>query len=686
MIKIPNTEKKFSQPNTSDLFGNIFYTKNMNFDEAGYVKLSSRSVSIINQDDDADFNLPVSFGRKDSGFWNVVTSGDLSVSSKPFEVFISETALSAAEDNGANVPTLANESRGEWWRNKWHVSTTSNVVYKDEGSGNDWTVVSPSLALTANKVHDLEVFRSKNTLCVTNGNSVVQLNTSYASTTNLTLPSDFEAVGLSYNNNRLAIITKISTGSLGQNQEAYLFIWDGATTSANQGFSMGTDMIIAITPYKSSWVILTRTGEIKYFNGGGFDLLSTLPLYYLNRTWGNSNDLEAWGNVLQVDGEIIYINVNSKVNPFGIKGEEYISNSPGGVLCYDAKVGLYHRYSPSISPAGMVTVLLAGVNVTTDILTANAGTIQKTGSPVKYLSSRTTKIGGLKTGTIYYSIRHTSTTFSLAETYADAVAGNKINLTSTGAATNYFMFVLVRDYGASRMRRTGGIGVAELPTHAIDNLVMGSELYEYDAAGTLEHMNFVVSGFKNIGYIVSAKITSQGVEDNTKKLFLKYRPLKAGEKIVVKMKDRNILGIPVTTPQDTVQCAWTDNNTFTTTADLSEVESFINNDGGECECEIIAGAGAGQMAQISSISVLNGTYTVNLAEEMDGAESGYICDILIENWKKLGEINDTETNGWEEFPIATSSKWVMFKVEFRGDEDLTLEELQIINTIQLAAV
>ena len=102
----------------------------------------------------------------------------------------------------------------------------------------------------------------------------------------------------------------------------------------------------------------------------------------------------------------------------------------------------------------------------------------------------------------------------------------------------------------------------------------------------------------------------------------------------------------------------------------------------ECEVEIISGAGGGQMAQISSITYNAGTYTITLAEAMDGVASGYKSDIIIDNWKVLKNdkdesyISSSNTRGWEEFPIATPSKWTMFKVEFRGSET-TLEELSI---------
>jgi len=43
MINLPSQEKKWKQSNSSDLFGNIYATKGINFDNEGYLKLSNAS-------------------------------------------------------------------------------------------------------------------------------------------------------------------------------------------------------------------------------------------------------------------------------------------------------------------------------------------------------------------------------------------------------------------------------------------------------------------------------------------------------------------------------------------------------------------------------------------------------------------------------------------------------------------
>lgn len=675
MIKIPAKDKKFSQPNTSDMFGNLWYTKNINLDEEGYIKLSPRTVSIVSQEDNADVGRVTSFGRNTSGFYAVGSNDALLITSTP-------TSLSTIADPGASCPTtFSDDSNGVYWQNRWYATTATALWYKTISSG-AWTNTGITFSNTAD--HTLEVFRNKESLCVSDGNTVKLINTSHSVTVTLTIPADYEIIGLSFNKDQIGITTKLSDVADSQNQEAYFFTWDGganlssSTALANSGYPVGSDTICGITPYKSSWVLLTRSGELKYFNGAGFQTLATLPFYYQNMVWGDSGNREMFGDSMQVDGEVIYINISAQLNTYGKKHEEYLVNYPTGILCYDPKVGIYHRYAPSISKASMLTVTDANVDITNNILTKTAGTIPETGNPVKYTSQAGAEIGGLVVEEVYYITKLNSTQFKLATTRQNAIDAINIDITSTGSTNNYFLALDLVDFGANKAGRTGAVALTGKFNALYENVIFSGDYTDSNSIEKYETICLSVDGFENRGYFVTPKISSDDIEDNNQKCLIKHRPLNTGDSIIVKYKDRDVIGIPVSTPQSSIRCSWTDSNTFTTTADLLEVYAFINSNNGECECEITAGAGAGQMAQISSISYLSGTYTVNLAEEILGAASGNYCDIIIDNWKKIGEITSSNSLGYQEFPIEKPSKWLKIKVELRG-VDVAIEELQILN-------
>ncbi len=688
-IKIP-TNGKITIPNNSDLFGNIWFTKNINLDEEGYMKLSSRVVSLASERDISNLRLPLAFGRK-SVFSLPSRSTDFAMvqsAIKGYWVTITETGTTFNPDVGTGAPTFTEDSHGIWYKNLWHVTNDTDLFYK-EGIEDVQTYVEITdgtpANLTSGKVHFLEQFRSKNAICVTNGNTV-NLYTedgshNYSLDVTVTLPADYEAVALSYSNTKMGIICLLSDTVSGQNQDAFFFVWDGATTASAPGVPIGSDKAIAICAYKGSWVILTRTGQFKFYTGGGWQDIGALPLYYQKVLWGQSFNRDLLGDVMLVEGDLIYINVNALFNATGQKYQQYSQNNPGGILCYDPKVGIYHRYSPSISPVSLIKVAQADVNTTTDIMTITALTapfirssIPSTGSQVKYVSDRTNQIGGLTTPKVYYCIKHNATTFSLALTKADALAGNKIDLTSTGASNNYFLGLETYDYGATYTNKSGAMALMGQDTPMYDHLIFGAELNNYDDTGNYNHVNLTAPDFENRGYIVTAQINSPEILSKTEKLHVLYRPLKTNDKIIAKFKDKDILGLPVSTPQGRTagvnQCNWTSTTTLTTTADLSDAKTAFDalSPERELECEIIAGAGAGVLVKISNITESGGTYTVTLADAVDGTANGYKCDIIIDNWTVLGEITSTDTDGYKTFNPESSSTGIKYKVELRGTE------------------
>jgi hypothetical protein len=57
MINLPQN-KQWLQANNSDLFGNISVTKNISFDNEGYLKLAPSSRAAMHSSIDADFDVP----------------------------------------------------------------------------------------------------------------------------------------------------------------------------------------------------------------------------------------------------------------------------------------------------------------------------------------------------------------------------------------------------------------------------------------------------------------------------------------------------------------------------------------------------------------------------------------------------------------------------------------------------
>jgi len=85
----------------------------------------------------------------------------------------------------------------------------------------------------------------------------------------------------------------------------------------------------------------------------------------------------------------------------------------------------------------------AGTDTCTYTSTANIPSNILTGTRVR-LTTTTTLPGGLATATDYYVIKASDTTFKLATSYANAIAGTQINITDAGTGTHTVTWLLPR--------------------------------------------------------------------------------------------------------------------------------------------------------------------------------------------------------------------------------------------------
>lgn len=691
MIRIPNPQSitPFSIPNNSDKGGNIWYTKNLNFDEEGYIKLSPRTVQLYDEAlataASGSFDVPITLSRYDSGKYIIPTAGG-DVFNSSFGV----SSLAFTENEGTNNPSPNTRSHGVVWQGRIYVSDSTVIAWRALGGAtgnwdnNDFTLTdSPTCR------HYMVVHRGRNTLCVTDMDdsgspdlSVVrQFTKAHAASTTLSLPFDFEAVGLAYNNENIGIITRLGTSTEGQNTEAYFFLWDGADTSANGSWGVGSDSCIAICAYKSSFLILTRSGELKYFNGGGFDTVAAFPFYFTDNVYGDLLNQKGRGDLMVADGDIVYINLSLELNDFGRKSEQQLVNCPSGVWTFDPKVGLYHRASPSISQAYVFLVEDASVDTSTNIFTVISGTIPQSGSIVRYTSASTV-VGGLELNQDYYVIKLTSSTFKLATTKDNAIAGTAIDITSKGTGgNNYFWMYDITDYGQTYTNEAGAVVIAGETNMISKDFIIGSDVYS-TALSINANFCMGVPELEARGYLVTPKIFSSQVTDSEQKLYVKYRPLKSSDSIVVKSRTRHAAGLPVSSPQNFIsaEAVWGSARVFNTTANLSDALTAFNA-GIELELELVAGAGAGTCIKIDNLYQVGSTYNVVLGSDVIGAAATLKSYFIIDHWVERTTITSsttTNSEGFAEVPISGTGSWVQFKIELRG-VNVSIEELQVIN-------
>jgi len=658
-MKIP-ADRRFFVSNGSDLTPSIHYTKNIDFDEEGYLKLSPPFPRLVSSEDTANFDIladMIMIGTASGQDYKAVTDSGV--------YDVDPQALTVTLDAGAPAG-VTSESRFVGWKGAdWYISDASDIYSLQSTAGTVWDIENTDSGNYA------EIFVNRNSLTLATANTVQQYTEANMDGTTppatnsgvtLTIPANFEILGMAYSNYRMGLATRNTTGG-----SAYFFVWDGATTSASLGIPVNAPMILDIVAYKNSWVILTSIGQLLYYNGSGFDILGNLPTFYFNTNW---LILQAHyhGRTMYTDGDIIYFNIGTLLES---------SNDDGGILpgfysgvwCYDPVVGIYHRYG------------LAYSKMTTGSIAATSGTFSSTGH--KLLSGdRVLYESGIK---IYYAIYVTADTFKLADSYDEATAGTA---SADFGTSSYALTWIKREDWAQLIANNqnfGAVCVFSNGTNLNNDGVLPffANLQVADATMTSRHLTSIMApAFDNLGCIAYSKVKAQGTLDNWQKLNIKYRPLQGGDKIVVKYKYKDFYPAPICIGEagditadtgTTSYITWSDSDTFTTTADLSLVEVGH-------EVEFYSGAGAGSTAHISSITENAGTYTVNLDEAIRGAESGKKSTCVIDAFYKQATITkDTEEQeNMHEVPIGIISKWLQVKLELRG-RNVTVEELEIVS-------
>lgn len=124
---------------------------------------------------------------------------------------------------------------------------------------------------------------------------------------------------------------------------------------------------------------------------------------------------------------------------------------PGTLALVDV-VGFYRKTPITSTAADATTNTLgqsdtftadAGTDVCTWTSTANIPSNILTGTRVR-LTTTTTLPAGLATATDYYVVKLSDTTFELATSYANAIAGTQINITDAGTGTHTVSWLLPR--------------------------------------------------------------------------------------------------------------------------------------------------------------------------------------------------------------------------------------------------
>jgi hypothetical protein len=649
MIKVPNENGVYRVNNGPEYAPNIAYTKNVNFDEEGVIKLSPALYNVLNDTDVAAFSHTVDGVNTGTGDFTFFTDNNVC-----YEFDIDD--LTSVADT---TVSMGQQLRVTPYGTKTWLIGTEDDIY-------EYTYLNVWKQRNSDPVGFLTQFPSRATWVGLVGDDVEQyalseLDDSPLSTTstgpNLSMPRGYNITGMAYSNYRIGIATENESGG-----DALFLTWDGASTSANTGTFVKAPVILDVVAYKESWVILTSKGQLLLFNGNGFDVLADFQPYYFNSLWIEPFSSRQYGSLMQVIGDRIFINLGSQLTndkwDSGILKGFY-----SGVWCFDPKVGLYHRYALAHSKLKNETV-----TASSNVFTSGAAHYLLTGDPVMEGDGK------------YYAIKVDATTFKLATTYDNAIAGTNATF-NNGNWT--LQWVVRTDWGQinfynnvvglfRHFNDAGAITDGKLPVFA-EALIQKKDLTA-DATLCLAH-----GLMDNIGAVVYSKIKSPSKEDIFHSINVKHAPLTGNDQIIIKYKKEELQGQDAIgeandgTP-DTGYVTWVDSTSFTFPITMMDGSNLEVGD----EVEFQSGAGAGQTAHIVSATLVSTTWTVVLDEAVRGGESGNKSTVRFDKWKKLTTITSSNSGGEFTAPLNKSSKWLQVKLELRG-VDVTIEELIINN-------
>ena len=657
--KIPQ-ENQFYVSNASDFVPSIQYTKNINMDEEGYLRLSAPMPAFINDTITTDFSFIADIAKAGTRDNYKIATND-----KTYDVDLSDLNITL----DASAPLSEDDVRFVGWKGgNWYVNIPSDIYSLLKTDGTTWDVENTA------SISFPELFVNRNTLCGVNGSSNVwQFTTADMDGTTppgthsgptLAIPANFAITSLAYSNYRMGVGTRNTTGG-----SAYFFTWDGATTDASQGFPVYAEMILDIIAYKNSWAVLTSIGQLLYFNGGGFDVLGNLPCYFSGDNWVVYGGSQDHGRTMYTDGDVIYFNLGSNMEA-NFDDTGILNGFYSGVWCYDPVIGnVYHRHGLSHS------LIINDIgDATSGVYTYTAHGMES-GDKIRYTNNQ-----------ILYAIKVTADTYKIAESYDLAIAG-------TASASDYNAqktFIQRTDWtqltghntntGACMKFNSGTAFANQGVFPFFAGLGLWSKALAYDNVSCL-----MAPLFDNIGGITYYKIKSASLEDTWNSVHVKYKPLTDGDKIIVKYKiSESYKQIAIGEADDTspdLYITWVNSTTFTvpdTTRDLSDVEV------GD-EVEFYGGAGAGSTTHVVTATLAAGTWTVVLDEAIRGGVSGNKSTCRFDSFKKLGTITKDTTgnpNNQARFALAKSSKWIQIKLELRGN-NVVIEETLINNKAQL---
>lgn len=672
MITLPSNGKWQSSQN-GDIFGSLIRSKNISLDKDGLLALARKAMVLYSLADESHFGTPTVIETDGTYAYVITDNGHFYV------IDLTASFLSIEKTIDGSGPTFGDDSDMVIFAGKVHATGGAKLNYIAFGQGQTWHGTAPITDLSTSVPHPLCTFENKRTLLIGDGNIVRQYTESSGSysrdTTNeLILPTEFVVTSVRYRLGTVYIGTRHLYGG-----ETLLFTWNGVGASAQQGYPCGADWIYSQAEYQSSIAVITSQGQIKRFNGGGFDVIANLPVYHTPHSWtSTAAQTSLIGRVasrgMRASGDVLYVNIDGSLNnPASIAPGKYLPEQPSGLWVLDPNVGLYHK--AGYNHQSILT------NAITDVASSHLifGTAHQAqlGDAVLYDGALT----GLVSGQVYFAIPDTAFSLRLALTPQDAAAGNALAVSGT-LTDDICYFDRYESMGATAISSPGGLcvfGGHNIHPFFGSEVLIGGAAFDQGLAAKGVLMSLGMG--RNVGSFVTPKIESEGVTDTFQRIAARFAPLRLDfDALLIKYRTRSRDGAP-TRP---ITLTWASPTTFTVDPTLYDIRNARLGD----ELEIIAGSGAGYTAHITDIDEDASPFVVTIDETLPVTAADQAI-AFVDNWTKLTTLDDeSEDNAAGHASVSLddgSAPDIQAKIEARGS-GLAIRLLQFIQSNQQPGV
>jgi len=650
-MKIPSN-KMWTQLNKGEVLGVINETSNMALDTTGQAKLTKRPVALMSSVSDANYSHTMAIPYFNGNYFSITDDG----------IFFGTLNGTTFTEETDFIPATTLSTDALVFNDKLVVTVDNNIDDYTTGGTDTYGLES----LTSGVPHPLAIFDSQTTykLAVGNGNTVKLLDTSYvASTTVLTLASQFIVTTMRYRNGYLYIGTKTNDGS-----EARIFIWNGSGTNAQYECPVGCEWVFSMTEFGSSVAAIVSSGQLIQVSGSQYVQLAALPVYYKpHARWQGAGGLTLNGKVFNrgmlTVGQTIYINVD------GDTDTGFIPEMKSGIWVFDPEVGLYHRASSTTN----LMVIDDTFNVTGNEITTSATHNLKTGDAVEFES-----VLGLTdiTQDIPYYVTVTATNkIKLSLTREDVAAARYVTITGTPNTGDDLVYFPNSDSGSTFIATSGAIALTtinETPQQTLSSEVIWGTKTENEA-GTAVYVLNAFHDSNNIGHLTTQRIYSENIEQTWNDLYVLLDGLVTeNDKVIVKTQ---------TTYQPTIielDGAWADSETINSN-NVNQTTAWANISVGD-EIIITEGYGQGKTAHVTDINVSSTIYSIVLDEAIGTAGA---VKFYRTSFQKIGEYTSYVKNNEylkSIFMEKKNSPWIKIKVELRG-ADMAINMLELSNVI-----